>query len=268
MNRQSIINKFIDVCGSPIAGKDGLFIYGSIFGHIGLTTKLKESIHAITEKYLKDWNHLPTTELRQVSAGAVLPRIHIERTGYYFDFDRIDLLNCMRFLENKPFQKITVTYWPEEPLPMFMSRKDVDIHVILAPHMGNIPIANLIETKSEKFRGNPWSSGKPDLNWIRQLDQTTFWLVQFPTVKGSYYAGMYGYPVGETIICKSCSIEIDKQTWINNKLLRNHPECMCSCNTYDDFCGCARKRNSIANEQMWQQLNRARRIKNRKTEWS
>ncbi len=79
--------------------------------------------------------------------------------------------------------------------------------------------------------------------WTQQLPNSTFWIVEFPTFKNTSVDGfMYGYPIGRMVKCRNCGTEMAINDWSNKLLNMNHPECQCSCDTYDDFCGCRRRR--------------------------
>lgn len=232
MNRQSVIRKFTEKCGTPITGKNSLFIYGSAYGkeHIGLTTKFQETVDALIKKYKQD--HLGQYPLgfSETTAGHILPKIHQEVDGWMYDFDTGDLLDCMRMLENKPFQKIHVYRWTNEPMPMLFNRSDCDISVVLAPIMLPIP-------KDDGKDHTPIKKIHKEImtTWIRQLDpRTSFWLVSIDY--------MNDRPPIQTVKCTKCNCEIDKLTYINVYLKRNHLECTCTCDTYEDFCGCRRNR--------------------------
>ena len=100
MNRKSIIKKFVEKCGNPIAGKNHLFVYGSAYGkaHIGLTTKFNDTIKSLLLKYNEDYHHDPNNQLIETTAGHVLPKIHMEVNEMYYDFYTRDLLDCMIML--------------------------------------------------------------------------------------------------------------------------------------------------------------------------
>ncbi len=92
--------------------------------------------------------------------------------------------------------------------------------------------------KVSNYRKNPWLDDKPIGRWIRQLPNSTFWIVEYDvysrlgTIK----------EVSQIIKCYNCRAEIDTLTYADMLLNRNHAQCVCSCNTYDDFCGCIRNR--------------------------
>jgi hypothetical protein len=92
------------------------------------------------------------------------------------------------------------------------------------------------------FKGNPWMSGKPSYSWVSQMPNSTFWLVEFPTIQGTYVASLYGYPIGRMLKCRNCRAELQIEVWTKNLVNKNHPECVCSCETYGDECGCRRNR--------------------------
>jgi hypothetical protein len=239
LNHNSIISKFIDNFG-PLEPKPHLhYIQGGVKGRFGLTTEPGEVLQLWRQRFYRENQKYPTLQVS--SPSDILPRIHQEYDKWFFEFDEKDLLQAMRILQNKPFSKIKVIHSPE-PLPMIFQRQDVGISVLLAPIMLELPKPEDQKIQKEHFKGNPWRDGKPKYYWTQQLPNSTFWIVEFPTYSPESDGLRYGFPIGKTVKCRNCGLEIDKQTWINKLNTMNHPECPCSCDTYDDFCGCRRRR--------------------------
>ena len=222
MNKNSIVDKFANYCGG-LHATPYHFVQGAIKYNFGLTFELGTVL-----SYLKD---SPSTEGLEKS-------FTIEDQN--ISFDDADIMKAKRFLQNAPFSKVKMICFPSKAMPVFFYREDVAI--LLSPYILPVPKEDVEVNEVKKFKGNPWLKDKFEIAWIRQLHpNSTFWLCQFVTPPNTYTAMMYGYPIGTMIKCKVCGCEIDVVTY-SQQLLKNHPECMCSCDTYDDFCGCKWKR--------------------------
>src|SRR6266566_1619346 len=198
MNQNSIISKFIEKCGELDPKPNYHYAEGSKLRRYGLTTEPRTVLQFWRERFYRD---------------------HQEYHKWFYEFDEKDLLQAMRFLQNSPFSKIQVVH-STEPLPMIFTRKDVDVAILLAPMMLELPKVEDQAIQKSHFKGNPWRDGKPEYYWTQQLPNSTFWIVK----------------------CRNCHTEMTIQDWTNKLTTMNHPECQCSCDTYDDFCGCRRRR--------------------------
>ncbi len=232
MNRQSVINKFIEKAG-PLNPKPQFhYVQGLTKGWYGLTTKLNDVI----QLWRKKANTSSEPSLTRV--GLVLPNIHREVDGKSYDFDQSDILNCARMLQNVPFKDISVIL-VGDTLPIAFHRSNCDISILLAPQILDIPKTEPIQEQKKKFKGNPWA-GREDYKWISQMPNCTFWLVE--VANGDRF-----------LKCRNCGNELVIQDWVNRKIRENHPECMCSCNTYDDFCGCQQRVRMMQYDRLWRQ---------------
>lgn len=240
MNRQSVINKFIEKAG-PLDPKPQLgFIQGTTKYYYGLTTQLVKVFELLKkEKNLQD--------VTRKFLGEILPSIRFELNGYLYSWETDDLIDCCRMLQNKPFSKVHVLMYENQPVPIAFHRSDCDISILLAPFVNKITEA-IPSQPTNRFKGNPWMVDKAIPRWIKQMPKSTFWLVEFDTVRG----------LERILKCYNCKVEIGIEEW-PKKLERNHPECMCMCDTYDDFCGCRRNREYQKYDRLWRQLNQNKR---------
>src|SRR5207249_1172966 len=118
----------------------------------------------------------------KVSAPSeVLPRIHQEYDKWFYEFDEKDLLQAMRFLQNSPFSKIQVVHSPE-PLPMIFSRKDIDVAILLAPMMLELPKVEDQANQKQQFKSNSLRDCKTNYYWTPPLPYSSFWIVEFPHI--------------------------------------------------------------------------------------
>lgn len=229
MNQSSVISKFIEKCG-PLDPKPHLhFVQGGVKGHFGLTTEPSEALQVFRSGFYRKYHKYPNIKIS--SPSDILPRQHLEYENWSYDFDNKDLITAMRCLQNAPFNKIQVIH-STEPFPMIFSRQDCKINIILAPITLEIPKEEVKKEQVEHFKGNPWRDGKPQYYWTQQLPNSTFWIVEYPTIKG----------IAQLIKCRNCNFEIDRESWVKKVVTMNHPECQCSCDTYDDFCECRKRR--------------------------
>jgi len=246
MNRQSVINKFIEKCGPLDPKPEYGFAQGRTKYNFGLTTQLELVL-----------SKLKGNNITVSPAPSILPTIHYELNGLTYTWDSNELLICMRMLQNKPFSLVSVFHYPNQPFPIAFHRAKCDVSILLAPYVHKksefIP-----EQPTNTFKGNPWTAEKPQIRWIKQMPNSTFWLVEFDTLKGSFVSECWGYPIGRMLKCYNCQTEIGIEEW-PSMLKRNHPECMCMCNTYDDFCGCIRKRELAKYDRLWQQARKSHR---------
>ena len=240
MNQNSIISKFIEKCGELDPKPNYHYAEGSKLRRYGLTTEPGTVLQFWRERFYIDHQKYPNIKVSAPSE--VLPRIHQEYDKWLYEFDEKDLLQAMRFLQNSPFSKIQVVH-SSEPLPMIFTRKDVDVAILLAPMMLELPKVEDQAVQKSHFKGNPWIDGKPSYYWTQKLPNSTFWIVEFPTFSNTSVSGfMYCYPIGRMVKCRNCHTEMPINDWSNKLLNMNHSECQCSCDTYDDFCGCRRRR--------------------------
>jgi hypothetical protein len=250
MNRQILINKFIEKAG-PLDPKPQLgFIQGTTKYYYGLTTQLTKVFELLKkEKNLQD--------VTRKFVGEILPSIRFELNNTLYTWDETDILACSRMLQNKPFSKVNVIMYENQPVPIAFHRSGCDISILLAPYVNPLPkYPNA--PKAPRYIGNPWTSNKLSGRWIKQMPNSTFWLVEFDTIKDTVPAFTWGYPIGRMLICYVCKTEIGIEQW-PSMLKRNHPECMCQCNTYDDFCGCMRKRELQKYDRLWRQVSQTKR---------
>lgn len=231
MNQNSIISKFIEKCG-PLDPKPHLhYVQGGVKGHFGLTTEPGEVLQLWRNRFFKEYQKYPN--IRISSPQDLLPKVHFEYEGWSVDFDNKDLMSAMRLLQNAPFSKIQVIN-STEPLPMIFSRKDVDVAILLAPIMLQLPKETEQKKELKKF--------KFLTRWIAPLPDSTFWIVEVPFGESTHLIAK----------CKKCGNETDIEDW---KKLRDcqHPECYCSCEAYGYECGCRAKREG-------QRFDRIRRV--------
>lgn len=240
MTPESVVAKFIEKAGPLDPKPDKHFIQDANNGRYGLTTELNLNFELLMIQFEKDHNRKPS-KFRVSPASKILPQLHIEAFGNSYDWDMQDMMKGMRILQNAPFSKIQV-YHSLDPMPIAFVRQDCPVAVLLAPIV--LPIKDNLVVYPFK-RTNVWRDEKPEMNWIQRMPNSTYWLVEFPTFKGSWVAAAYGHPIGRLIKCENCKAEIDIKTFIHKLVDMNHPECVCSCDTYDDFCGCRRKRDQM-----------------------
>ena len=221
MNRQTVINKFIEKAGPLDPKPKYQYVQGSIKGWYGLTTKLQDVTQMFRRKYWIETKKISEVSVKRMSE--VLPYIHREIDGWSYDFDNHDILNCARMLQNSPFKDIKVII-PGDVLPIAFNRPNCDISVLLAPIMCEIPK----ETEQKKIL----KKFKFYTRWVSPLPDTTYWVVEVPTRTST-----------ELIIkCKRCGNEKSIPEW-KSLLLSHHPSCYCLCDTYGDECGCKAKRD-------------------------
>jgi hypothetical protein len=251
MNRQTVINKFIEKAGALDPKPKYDYVQGTTKGHYGLTTKLESVIMRFRRKYWEETKKISEVSVNRV--GNILPNIHREIDGVSYDFDESDILNCARMLQNSPFKDISVII-PGDTLPIAFKRSGVDISILLAPTVLDIPPPE-IEHPSviKKYKGNPWINPDRHLWQLKgNLPKCTYQVWEFdisktnpPYKPNSVMALNYGYPIAQLIKCSNCGNEITKGDWLNRAYRDQHPECVCSCFTYDDFCGCQRLREQM-----------------------
>lgn len=256
LNRQTVINKFIEKAGELDPKPQYGYIQGKIKGNYGLTTNLDIVLSLWRNRYKKENGIFPQDVTSSVP-DKILPKIHYEINDIVVDFDESDLLNCMRCLQNSPFSKITVFHWPNKALPIAFHRSDCDISILLAPIM--LPIKPEAPVMPEsKYKGNPWiDKAHAEWKYVSDIPNTTFQLWTFdltstnpPWKPDSVLAMTWGYPIAKMLKCRNCKFEIGIQDWVTKKIQWNHPECQCSCNTYDDFCGCRKRREFAAYDRL------------------
>jgi len=219
----TIISRFSKSFGVPVQMKHFPIVIGSTRKDIGLTTDL-ETITTSWYLRFKEENHrMPTKRYR-------ITPIEDELAGNHCFWTKDDLMKCMHVLDNKPFSRLALHYFPFEVLPLAITRDNIS--VVIAPRV--LTEKEYPEPVEKEWVGNVWHTGKFKPNWIRPLYNSTFWLVRF---NGS-----------EIVKCYVCGTELEKQDYINQVILRYHPRCICSCSTYDDFCGCVRMRERMEYE--------------------
>ena len=271
VSKDRVIEKFIEKCGPLDPKPQYAYAQGSKFISIGsrivqgprfgITSNPSVMFEKMQTKFQKDWNRFPQN-LMVSTAYEVLPSVVLEIEGQMYEWDETNLLDAMMMFQNRPFDKLLITRFKDEPIPMLFSRKDVDVSVLLAPRVRPIPItSDLAKERKKKIRGSVWS-GKGILpeEWKKQILNTTFWIVEWPTESPDSVEGhTYGYPIGKMVKCRKCGFEIGVNDWSIKYLRDNHPDCTCSCETYEDFCGCRRMR------EMWSydRLRRQQSYKNR-----
>ena len=223
MNRQSIINRFIEKTGGLYPIPKYGYIQGKKKGDYGMTTRLDDVM-----KYTKADTPSTTT------VEALLLDNHYELDGWSYDFDESDVLSCARMLQNSPFKNITVIRFGSK-LPIAFHRSGYDISILLAPMMFEI------KEHISKSNSNPkFGDRRYHLEWLNQLPQSTFWLVKKES--------------GERFVkCYNCGSEFQYPDWVNRAVRDHHPYCMCQCNTYDDFCGCRRIKEMQMYDRLWRQ---------------
>jgi len=229
IKKSTVISRFSKAFGELTPSKNNLFIMGKDLPFFGLTTKIEDTIKNMILKYYQEQVVVPQME-------SIEPSKTLEQQEFMFKWGEYEevfwsedrLLAGYHILDNKPFERIQVKYFPGHYLPMFVLR-EIDeemFSVIIGPN------------KVSNYRKNPWLDDKPIGRWIRQLPNSTFWIVEYDvysrlgTIK----------EVSQIIKCYNCRAEIDTLTYADMLLNRNHAQCVCSCNTYDDFCGCIRNR--------------------------
>jgi len=223
IQKTTIISRFVKAFGEITPSTRAPFFVGKELPFFGITSKLKEVQSSMVTKYIQEYKTIPKLETTK-------PFNEYECTNGDFEifFTEDRLLAGYHILDMKPFERITIRFFPGHCMPLAVVREldDGEIAVLVAPQ------------EVSKYVGNPWHDGKPVPRWIRRMKDSTFWLIEFDTFD------KYGRPIGvENIIkCENCRVEMLPQDYANQIIQQQHPECMCTCNTYDDFCGCIRKR--------------------------
>ncbi len=250
ISKDTILSRFIKAFGSPVPSKKGHFIVGSTRQNFGLTTDFKTCATLWLMRYNKERNRYPENKLITVNPLLVYPELKYRSQD--IDNSLVDvywpdekLMSGLHILDSKPFQRVEVSYFPNEVLPLGITRK-VDgeqLTVMIAPNV--LPVsASTAEPKQSVFKGNPWHTGKLQPKWISQLQSTTFWIVETEFER--------------FVKCRNCGVELQLQDWVNRTIRDGHPWCMCSCNTYDDFCGCMQTRQRIQYEKKAREIVKIR----------
>jgi hypothetical protein len=252
MNRDSVISKFIEKFGSLDPKPKYAYAEASIRRRFGISTDIAKMWTQWKEKFFTDNKEdlIPTV----CEASELLPEIHSVYKGWTYDWTNSDLLSSFRVLQNSPFNKLKVLLGHLRATPLAIFRQDCDIAILVAPLMLEVQPEEPVmpSQKKSKYKGNPWIN--PD---------RAEWKLVNPSLLGSTYqlwecdiaslgykpdsvrASLDGYPIAQLIKCSNCGEEKMKQDWINRAIRDNHPACVCSCSTYDDFCGCEKTRNMM-----------------------
>lgn len=243
LSKDTILSRFIKSYGSPISSSKGPFIIGSTRQDCGMTMNLQACMELWRNRFIREYNK-PSMKPISINPILVLTKQELEYRSQDSDNQLVDctwpindLLDGMHILDSKPFQRLEVQYFPPDILPLAISRQ-VDgeqISVLIAPHV--LPVTDHPEPEQEqkKFKGNPWNTGKLKFERVTRLFNSTFWLLESKE-KGFEQ---------EMVKCEKCGTEFIKQDYLNRALRDGHPWCICSCNTYDDWCNCIKIRERM-----------------------
>src|SRR4029077_1288690 len=232
IQKSTVIKRFTKAFGEPKLSKSGLYIMGGDLDIYGLTTRLNECNLNFVKYYYKENQKIPTAEIVSGSKfctdySFIVGEDESSKTEVAFTEDR--LIAGYHVLDSKPFERIQVQYFPNCSLPIVASREIEGeiLSVLIAPF------------EMPYYSGNAWLTDKVVPRWIRAMpNSSTFWLVEFDR----YNRRGVKIGVEEMIKCYNCRVELLVTDYVKQIIDRQHPECMCVCNTYDDFCGCIRKR--------------------------
>lgn len=263
IKKETIISRFIERFGTlqpanklkqsstlPIAIGDKNHEYG-------ITTNLTTCINNFLKHHYDEYGHYPNHQMQIVDVFKVLPDVKFyandgEKVEVFWTTNRI--LDGLRVLDNKPFENVQVSYFPEEIMPMSFSRsveKEI-VSVILTPQI--IPFKDPMQSEIETYQSVIHPTRR-ELRWINQLPNTTFWKVQ-----DVWLIDDQVFKVEESVSCHVCHTNMLIDDWMNRAYRDNHPQCRCQCNTYDDFCGCARQREIAKFDRLYQQAQTSRKF--------
>lgn len=260
IQKETIIKRFTEKFGSlqpaknlkpdsnlPIALGDKNHEYG-------LTTNLTACINNFLKHHYDEYGHYPNHQMQTVDVFKILPDVKFyandgEKVEVFWTTNR--LLEALRVLDNKPFESVQVSYFPEEIMPMSFSRKVEKeiVSVILTPQI--IPFKDPMQSEIETYQSVIHPTRR-ELRWINQLPNTTFWKVQ-----DVWLIDDQVFKVEDSVSCYLCRANMSIEDWMNRAYRDNHPQCVCSCNTWDDFCGCQQLRKRMEYDRLWKQAETA-----------
>lgn len=229
MKDTTIVSRFMKAFGELVPSPRAPFLMGKDLMFYGLTTKLQQVTGQMILKYIQEQKVTPSMQI--IEASKLLPEyvfnIGDNTSGDEIIWNEDRLLSGFHILSSKPFEKLKVQYFPNHSIPIAVTREDSEYSVLIAPRI--LPYYN---------GHNPFIDAKPQARWMRQMKDSTFWLVEYDVFNNR------GIKTGvaEIIKCYNCRVELSVQDYANQIIQRKHPECVCTCNTWDDFCGCIRIR--------------------------
>ncbi len=248
ISKETILSRFINKYGNPIQSSKAPFFVGSKKQSVGMTTDLQSCMVLMLRKFREVHNRLPkelvTTEPINLLKEQEIRYVNDDGVCIWLAGELIDMFHI---LDMRPFSKIEVKLFPDETMPIFASRDSITI--MLAPSvLKNTEYQP--STPKKSVLPNPWVTGKLKFDRVMKMSNTTFWLEQY---NGDQ---LPMYPTGyEMVKCENCLVEFEKQDYLQ-MVLKGHPQCQCSCNTYDDWCGCQTKRLQIQGEKQSRELKK------------
>ncbi len=252
ISKYTILERFIKQYGNPIPaktlGKDVPFSVGS-YNHLqGITTDIETVIRAFITKYYVEHHKIP--KMQSVVPLSLLAKELKYQTLHgecFFPTDKI--IDALHILESKPFSHCMITYFPEDALPMVITRvvEDSTVGILLSPYILPVKFEGTISLRpsNSAYKGNPWLTGKFKPTWVKQFHAfSSLWLVELEN--------------GERLIkCHNpeCNFEINIDDYYQVYYTK-HPMCMCQCNAWECPMNCYNIRRRKESQKAYYELSK------------